>query len=257
MNALVDPGTARIKILAETSALGLDTNKIARFLSDLTNGKAEIEVGVLFDDGGASEADALKLALCKVTGNDDSEDIEPFPVEIDYELRRIKGQKMTSSPFYDGFKIASLFRDKLSINGLSDISIVYTDRLVGSFGEDYRWHARTVMFSYPCVVSTTGIVQAPAKSKQYYLAKQLVSSMSKSTEVISDPEDHIRDINDPRIQQASESYAAQALFFSVFGEPFCSNNTCQLFNSHWQKHVLSAQVSGELCGSHERMIEAW
>lgn len=257
MNALFGPGTARIKILAETSALGLDTHKIARFLSDLTNGKAEIEVGILFDDGSASEADALKLALCKVTGNDESEDIEPFPVEIDYELRRIKGQKMASSPFYDGFKIASLFREKLAINNLSEISIVYTDRLVGSFGEDYRWHARTVILSYPCIISTTGIVQAPAKSKQYYLAKQLISSVSKSTEVISDPEDHIRDTEDPRIQEASSSYAAQALFFSAFGEPFCADNTCRLFNSHWQKHVLSAQVNGKLCDSHKRMVEAW
>lgn len=257
MNALVCPGNARIRILAENSALGLDTNQIAGFLKSLIGNKAPIEVGVLFKQEGVVETDAVSMAMCKVTGNNEAGDIAPFPVEIDYEIRRIKGQNMASSPFYDGFKISNFFRNKLLIEGPSDISFVYTDRLVGSYGEDRRWHARTVIFSYPCIISTTGIVQAPAKSKQYYLAKQLVSSISKSTEMVNDPEDHIRGLDDPRIHDAAASYAIQALFFSVFGEPFCNDNTCRLFNSHWQKDVLSGQVNGELCRKHKEMIGAW
>lgn len=260
MRALVDPANIRIKLLAETSALGLDTNKIARFLENELSKRIKIEDGTVFNEAraNANMDIARKLAVCKITGNGDSEELDPFPMEIEYESKRMSGHKMASSPMYDGFKLSTLFREKLSIGNLNQIVFVYTDRLVGSFGEDYRWHARTVIFSYPCIISVAGIVTAPARSKQYYLAKQLVASISKGSAedmLVEDSEDHIRGAEDPRVLPAINSYTAQALFFSVYGEPFCPTSGCRLFNSHWQRDVLDSQVNGKLCNKHKRLLE--
>jgi len=45
--------------------------------------------------------------------------------------------------------------------------IVLTKRLFATFGEDERLHIRASVYSYPSVISTSGIVEGPAKPKEY------------------------------------------------------------------------------------------
>ena len=47
------------------------------------------------------------------------------------------------------------------------VHIVFEDRLICTFSEeDWRYHARTIIAGNPSIISTTGIVEAPAKPKK-------------------------------------------------------------------------------------------
>ncbi|NIM44429.1 MAG: hypothetical protein GTO54_02165, partial [Nitrososphaeria archaeon] len=42
-----------------------------------------------------------------------------------------------------------------------------------------RYHARTSVYGVPSVISTTGLVEAPAKPREYYLLKQQYEMLGK------------------------------------------------------------------------------
>jgi hypothetical protein len=47
------------------------------------------------------------------------------------------------------------------------IHLVFEDRLICTFSEeDWRYHARTIIAHSPSIISTRGIVEAPAKPKE-------------------------------------------------------------------------------------------
>lgn len=52
--------------------------------------------------------------------------------------------------------------------------------------------------------------------------------------------------DDPRLTRIIRGYVLQAIFYHVFGQPFCTEKTCMLYNAHWQEEVLTAQLRGEL-----------
>ena len=61
------------------------------------------------------------------------------------------------------------------------LHIIFTDKLIGTFDyDDYRYHARALICSNPIVISTTGIIEAPAKPKQYYI--DLMTNFSNESE---------------------------------------------------------------------------
>ncbi|NIP37768.1 MAG: hypothetical protein GWO07_09075, partial [Candidatus Dadabacteria bacterium] len=61
--------------------------------------------------------------------------------------------------------------------------------------------------------------------------------------------------NDPKTTKILQSYTLQPIFYELTGKPFCENNTCCLFNSHWQKDVLEVQYNGKLCEHHRKLIQ--
>jgi hypothetical protein len=47
----------------------------------------------------------------------------------------------------------------------------------------------------------------------------------------------------------------QAVFYALTGDPFCDDPCCRLFNAHWQREMLAAQLSRpDFCRRHEKMI---
>jgi len=81
---------------------------------------------------------------------------------------------------YDGFELQKIITKFIPINeNIDDIlHIVFTNKLTCTFDErDFRYHARALIGSNPAIISTTGIIEAPAKPKQYYL--DLMTSFSK------------------------------------------------------------------------------
>jgi hypothetical protein len=51
---------------------------------------------------------------------------------------------------------------------------------------------------------------------------------------------------------AAAGYVLQAMFFFLTGgEPFCDNNSCRLYNAHWQEDLIRMQVQNPtLCLKH-------
>ena len=73
---------------------------------------------------------------------------------------------------YDGFMMQRLLETMIneSQSNADHIHIVFEDRLICTFSEeDWRYHARTFVAGNPSIISTTGIVEAPAKPKEWYI----------------------------------------------------------------------------------------
>lgn len=141
------------------------------------------------------------------------------------------------------------------------IDIIIADKLIAAYEDtDKRLHLRAAVFGYPSVISTSGIVEAPAKPKEYYLQKQKYSLLKvwgfKEEEVKQKFKDRFIDYRDPRLTEVLKGYIAQAIFFELTGNPFCENKSCRLFNAHWQEDLIRAQIkSGKFCKFHKAELK--
>ena len=58
--------------------------------------------------------------------------------------------------------------------------IFLTNRLFATWDEhERRYHARVSLYGFPSIISTTGVVEAPARPRQYYLLKQQYEMLKK------------------------------------------------------------------------------
>lgn len=182
---------------------------------------------------------------------------EPLPAEVNYELRRLRNPQLQSTGIlYDGFKLLSIFaklipKDEYSLN---DCHIIFTNQLFGTWSEtDLRYHARVGVFGFPSIISTTGIVEAPAKPREFYLKRQIGTELFALKEEFKG---EFIDYDDPRMTEVMKGYCMQALFFQMLGDPFCKDKNCRLYNAHWQEEVISAQLGDgyEFCNLHEEIL---
>jgi hypothetical protein len=169
---------------------------------------------------------------------------------------------------YDGFMMQRLLGTMIneSESNTDHIHIVFEDRLICTFSEeDWRYHARTFVGGNPSIISTTGIVEAPAKPKEWYVKQmQLAIYNIEHDDYDRDQNDEISlsgvkkylDYGDYRINSAVVGYALQTLFFFIMeGDPFCNDINCRLYNAHWQEEMLQSQIQNKgLCNKHETLL---
>jgi hypothetical protein len=141
-----------------------------------------------------------------------------------------------------------------------EVLIVLTDRLIMTWSDDdLRFHARVAVFGFPSIVSTSGIVEAPAKPREYYLAKQALSiqGVGDVEPILARQfEGRYVEPDDDRTKQILRGYLLQCLFYAYNIKPFCKDKDCALFNAHWQEEMIHAQVeSGKLCAKHEALLD--
>ncbi|GCC11801.1 hypothetical protein IPdc08_01863 [archaeon] len=181
---------------------------------------------------------------------------EPFPLEVKLERKIIKGKK-ASGLLYDGFYFMEFMRDIIPKKERKNLHLYITDRLLGTFDDiDARYHARTIILGYPCIVSTSGIVEAPAKPKEYYIEKGLLKSVDELIRLKENYRSRFIDYDDRRMQKVVEGYSAMAVFYHYLGEVFCTSKKCRLYNAHWQEELIEAQLSEpDFCTEHEEMRE--
>jgi hypothetical protein len=207
---------------------------------------------------------AKELASAKVRGIVGLKLVEePLYGEVQFEKMLLKEpQRRMMGILYDGYKLLRVFRGVLPENeATTDIAhIAFTNRIICTYEKgDGRYHARVIMCGFPSIITTSGLVEAPAKPREWYIMKQ------KLVATESDPsEDDLKaafkgrfiDYDDENMTQALKGYVLQSIFYHAKGEPFCEDKDCMLFNAHWQEEVLNAQiVSGRLCERHEEMLE--
>ena len=152
---------------------------------------------------------------------------------------------------YDGFELQNIIAENISI--IDDtLHIVFTNKLTATFdNDDFRYHARALISSNPTIISTTGMVEAPAKPKQYYLDLMTNFSEEKIEAVKEKYKGEFLEYHDPRLSSIAEGYVLQAIMYYTTGDAFCESKECRLFNSHWQKDLFHSQLENKkLCDKH-------
>jgi hypothetical protein len=191
-------------------------------------------------------------------------DSDPAHAEIEFERRRLANQDR--GPFgvlYDGFGFQSLLRSFMPPEEvrLDRAHIAFTNRLIGTWDEDdRRYHLRAIILGIPALISTTGLVEAPAKPREFYLARQQLAQTARPEIADAAVRDRFKgqflDHDDPRLTEVVKGYAMQALVYQLTGEAFCPDPDCRLFIAHWQEELLRAQLAGpgEYCQRHEALL---
>lgn len=189
---------------------------------------------------------------------------KPLPAEVAYELKLLnEGSqgRASSGLMYDGFEALALFREQLphveARRGY--LHVILTDLLLGTWDVGTgRYHARVAVYGNPSLISLPGLVEAPAKPRDFYLDGKVTAVLGDT--VFSDLKrryrDRVLDFDDERLAEVLKGYVMQAVFYHLSGDPFCEDPYCRLYNAHWQEEVLKAQQSApyELCPRHERFL---
>jgi hypothetical protein len=182
---------------------------------------------------------------------------QPFERQPNHEQDR-KFMMMTKIPLYDGFVMQKKLAEIIPYVeiSLAHIHIIFTNLLTCTFSEDdWRYHGRAVICGTPSIVSTTGIVEALAKPREFYLA-HMPGGMEQDDEMLKKKfAGRFIDYDEgDKITAASINYALQAIFFFITsGEPFCNNKDCRLFNAHWQEDLIHTIEKKILCSYHRNL----
>ena len=186
---------------------------------------------------------------------------EPLYGETAYEKRRILGKTRSFGILYEGFHLQRIFREIVprEERGLEFVHILFTSRLFATWDDgDKRYHLRTSIYGIPSIISTTGVIEAPARPREYYLLKQQYERLGRDLLELKERfKGRFIDYEDGRLPEVMKGYAMQAVFYSLTGDPFCEDKGCRLYNAHWQEELIFAQLGTEyeFCGRHEEILD--
>lgn len=252
---------SKIFLYDEPAVPEIHIDSLAKFLENTFKIKTEKRKNIFLD---ATEKTAADLASIRIF--DFHKPFEPHTPnfeEIKFEMESFADSTIVENIVpYDGFEfqkiISSLIpKDELV---LENFHIIFTNKLTCTFDQsDYRYHGRALIGSNPSVISTTGIIEAPAKPRQYYLDLMVNYSQGLNIDSIKKryKGTHL-EYHDERLGLVVEGYSLQALFYYLTGEPFCDLLDCRLHNAHWQRDLLYSQIEcGRLCQKHQSILNDW
>jgi len=187
---------------------------------------------------------------------------EPMLGEIDYEARILRGIAGPSGVVYDARELLDLYAKHMGGDLKSaEAAIVFTHRLISTYShDDLRHHLRMLVCGFPSLISVPGVVEAPAKPREYYLLRQQLESLGAGAvrleQLKREFQGRIVDYGDDEaIEEALKGLALQAVMFHLTLRPFCSDRRCRLFNAHWQEELVASQLRGRgLCRRHAALI---
>ena len=162
---------------------------------------------------------------------------------------------------YDGFEFQKKINEFIPIkeNNIRILHVVFTNKITCTFDEDdFRYHARALIGSNPTIISTTGMIEAPAKPKKYYLELLTNFSDKKIEEVKNRYKGEFLEYHDSRLFEIIEGYLLQAIVYYETGDIFCEDTDCRLFNAHWQKDLFHTQIENKkFCNRHLKLLEGF
>jgi len=208
---------------------------------------------------------STQLAQARVKNiSKETQEFKPLYGEIQVEKRFLIDNKELPGVLYNGFKLHTIAARCIpqEERNFEHAHILLTDRLFGTFDEnDLKYHARVIICGYPSLISTSGVVEAPAKPKEFYMLKRKYAAMGFENLPIEAVKkmftEQFIDYDDLRLTEVLKGYVFQALFFHMTFEPFCDDMNCRLYNAHWQSDLLRAQLNStyEFCREHTKIIE--
>jgi hypothetical protein len=227
-------------------------------------------LGRLADDerGPVRERLARDLAAARV--RDPSHPVEPRePLLGEMRFERGRLEADNRGPFgvvYDGLAVASILGDLLppEERSLRRLHIILTNRLLATWSDDdLRYHLRVNICAHPALVSTSGLVEAPAKPRGFYEVQQSLGDAASDPLAYERIKHEFRgqfiDHDDERLTEAIKGPVMQAVTYPATGEAFCDDPACRLFNAHWQQELIAAQLGDgpEFCRRHADLLRRW
>jgi hypothetical protein len=256
----IHPIPSAIDLYEEGELSKLDINKIGEYLEEKTHIPFSIRGNIYKRFSNKKIAEVPKeFAGIKVRYPDKRFVLGvPLQAEVDYEKRRISDPHWKIfGILYEGAFYQEIISNLIFKTGVDfkRCVVLFTNQLFGTWDkDDKRYHARVSLYGFPSLLSITGLVEAPAKPKTFYLKKQMGIPVEWLKE---EYQGRFLDHGDSRMTEVLKGYAIQALLFHVTGDPFCDDRDCRFFNSHWQEEVLHSQMNGkyEFCPKHEKILE--
>ena len=249
--------TSKIILYDEPTVPEIQIGKLQKFLTDLF--PVQIEIRKNFRENCDDET-FEKIASSKIFDlKKPFEKHVPSISEIQAEKEYIDTTKKDEMILYDGFEFQKIINSVIpkEENKLNILHIIFTNKLTCTFDEnDFRYHARAIINSNPSIISTSGIIEAPAKPKQYYYELMTDFSQEKVDEIKKKYKGEFLEYHDSRLMQVIEGYLLQAILYFETGDSFCDQKECRLFNAHWQKDLLDAQIENQIfCKKHLEIIK--
>jgi hypothetical protein len=253
---------------------------LAQYLKDLLHdklkgGKIEIRPEFLQNYVIAHDNINAKKNAAELTASCRLEDVKKqgFPAEqnknlfVFYSAMELNLQEgippeRSKEFLYHGPRMMSVYRRYIPENErtIDHLHIILTDRIICTWdNSDARYHARSIIMGFPNIISMPGIVEAPARPREYYIKRHLYASAGLTLdELEAEFAGQYLIYKDERTLDVIKGYALQAVFYTLFKEPFCEKKTCRLYNAHWQSELLDSQLkSGKLCPNHQQMLDRW
>jgi hypothetical protein len=256
----------KIILYREPAISEINIDKLTEFLECNFPVKVEIKENIFKE---FSIEDIKRLSNIRITDIKKSfSKHKSSDIEIEFEAKICKNSSVMDSTtkvenaqeasqifMYDGFELQKNLRHLN--NNKETLHIILTNRLTCTFDEnDSRYHARAVICANPAIISTTGIIEAPAKPKDYYL--EVMALKSQGLDIRSAKEKYkggFLEYNDKRLTKIVEGYILQVIFYNITGESFCEDIECRLNNAHWQKDLLFSQLEiNKLCKKHNEIL---
>lgn len=268
-----------VHLYDEGTAPTLRAAEVAAYVTELA-GCSEVRVRGSFLLEHSTEEQwpeiARRLAGLKVMdANSPWRERQPAHGEVEFERRRLaQGDRGPHGVVYEGFGLQVMMREMVAANrtpgapgraGCATVTsdrvhIAFTNRLVATWSDDLRYHLRTIILGIPAIISTSGLVEAPAKPREFYLAQQQLGPAGQSEYALALVKDRLRgrflDHDDPRLTEVVKGYVMQAVAYQLTGEAFCEDPHCRLFNAHWQEEMLTAQIGDSHCARHQAWLRA-
>jgi len=197
----------------------------------------------------------------------------PNKQEIDFEKSVCKDTKLMEKTtmvedakrikdvvMYDGFELQNIIYDVITKNDSesNNLHIVFTNKLICTYDTtDSRYHGRTIICSNPAIISTTGMIEAPARPREYYFEVMKYKMQGLDIQNIKKKyNEKFLDYHDNRLSKIAEGCLLQAIFYYMTGDAFCDSLDCRLNNAHWQKDLLYSQLKiGKLCNKHQALLD--
>ena len=260
MNHIAVPIPSTIDLYEEGDLNGLDLTRLGEYLEEKTHIPSRVR-GNIYKRIPKKKLDEIAKEFGRARVRDPGKifvPTSPFQAEVDYERRRIDAPTWkTFGILYEGGLYQAAISNLIVQGGsvFKRCLILFTNQLFGTMDRDSgRYHARVSLYGFPSLISITGLVEAPAKSREFYLKKQMGLPIEELKEQY---QGKFLDHGDSRMIEVLKGYAMQAILFHLTGDPFCDDKDCRLFNSHWQEEVLHSQLNGqyEFCPRHEKILK--
>jgi len=246
---------SKIFLYDEPAVPQIEINDLAKFLGREFQVDVEVRRS-LFQHFETKDEVFEDLASCRI-----------FNIRIPFEKHKPTREETGSEEqgqsgsivLYDGFELQNIYRDLIPASEFShnEFHLAFTTRLTCSYdSNDYRYHGRAVICSNPAIISTTGIIEAPAKPREYYLKIYEKIGQGLNLDRLKEEfRERFLDYNDLRLCKAARTYAMQAIFYHITGMPFCESKECMLYNAHWQEELIRMLEAGRLCSGHQAALD--
>ncbi len=250
---------SKIILFDEPTVPEIRINDLVKFLQETFSVMVEPRENILKF---SSTDSALRIAECKIFNlRKDFEKHNPTYEEVLFEESNVQDTSNTENIImYDGFQLQKILANLIpkSENTEDIFHVFFTNKLTCTYDyNDFRYHGRALIGTNPSIISTTGIIEAPAKPREYYYDLMTNFTQGINVETIKQKyKGTYLEYNDSKLSKIVQGYLLQAIFYYETGEPFCNNIECRLFNAHWQKDLLYSQLEiGKLCENHQKILQ--